>query len=132
MGGHLLKSWSKEQKHIALSSAEAELYAANRGASEGLGLKSLAKDIGINLELELQIDASAACGIMQRRGLGQVRHIDTQELWCQKALKDGRFGIGKIWGQTNTADLGTKPLGRQAVEDNLDRMGFTNKSCGGA
>ena len=91
LGGHLLKSWSKEQKHIALSSAEAELYAANKGAAEGLGLKSMAHDICIDFDLEVEIDASAACGIMQRRGLGQVRHIDTQEFWCQKALKEKKF-----------------------------------------
>ena len=92
----MLKTWSKEQKHIALSSGEAELYAANTGAAEGLGLKSLMADLGIDCKVEVEIDAAAACGIMQRRGLGHVRHVDTQDLWSQLALKEGKFAIKKF------------------------------------
>ena len=39
-GIHLLRSWSKEQGLIALSSEEAELYAANFAAQQALGLKA--------------------------------------------------------------------------------------------
>ena len=125
----MLKTWSKEQKHIALSSGEAELYAANTGAAEGLGLKSLMADLGIDCKVEVEIDASAACGIMQRRGLGHVRHVDTQDLWSQLAVKEGRFTIKKTWGKVNTADVGMKPLGRQDLEGHLVRMGFSSKYC---
>ena len=129
MGQCLLKSWSKEQSHIALSSGEAELYASNKGAVEGLGLKSLAADMGIDVELTLEVDATAAIGIIHRRGLGKVRHVDVQELWCQKAVKDGRFKVRKVEGQLNTADLMTKPLGRKNIEDHLARMGFSHRRC---
>ena len=39
LGSHCLKSWSTNQTVIALSSAEAELYALLKGASQTLGLK---------------------------------------------------------------------------------------------
>ena len=97
LGMHLLKAWSKEQKHIALSSGEAELYAANTGAAEGLGLKPLTDDLGLKCQVVVDIDAAAACGIIQRRGMGHVRHVDTQELWSQLALKEGRLTLKKIW-----------------------------------
>ena len=38
LGSHCLKSWSSNQTIIALSSAEAELYALLKGASQSLGL----------------------------------------------------------------------------------------------
>ena len=40
-GRHCLKTWAKKQQVIALSSAEAELYAAVKTASESLGIQSL-------------------------------------------------------------------------------------------
>ena len=41
IGTHFIKSWSKNQSVIALSSAEAELYAIIKTASETLGIMSL-------------------------------------------------------------------------------------------
>ena len=41
IGSHFIKSWSKGQTTIALSSAEAELYAILRTASESLGILSI-------------------------------------------------------------------------------------------
>ena len=49
IGGHLLKSYSRQQKTIALSSAEAELYALVAASAEAMGLVAYAKDLGINL-----------------------------------------------------------------------------------
>merc|ERR1711884_788586 len=53
MGQHCLKSWSKTQTLIALSSGESELYATLKAASEGLGMISVAKDLGVQLEGEV-------------------------------------------------------------------------------
>ena len=41
-GDHCLKVWTKKQQVVALSSAERELYAAVKTASEGLGIQSVA------------------------------------------------------------------------------------------
>ena len=70
-GGHLLKFWSQTQTTVALSSAEAELGGICKGASQGLGLRALAKDLGIELQLEMFTDATAAVGTCRRRGLGK-------------------------------------------------------------
>ena len=43
-GTHCLKTWSKTQALIAKSSGEVELYAVVRGATEALGMMTLAKD----------------------------------------------------------------------------------------
>ena len=81
LGGCLLRTVSRTQPNIALSSAEAELYAMVMAASEGLGAKAMAADFGLQLSPFLHVDASAAIGIAQRKGLGRIRHLDTQSLW---------------------------------------------------
>ena len=46
LGAHTLKAYTRKQKVIAKSSADAELYAAALGASESEGIVSLLRDLG--------------------------------------------------------------------------------------
>ena len=43
-GSHTIKHWSRMQASVALSSAEAELYACNKAAAECLGMAYLCND----------------------------------------------------------------------------------------
>ena len=77
-GRHCLKYWSKTQSNITLSTAEAELVALVKGACEAKGMASIMKDM-LDEDVEkvsVYTDATAAMGIVQRQGLGKVRHID--------------------------------------------------------
>ena len=67
-GRHMLKSWSSTQRTVALSSGEAELTAMVRATSEGLGVRSLWKEWGQEVALEVYGDSNAALGIVKRRG----------------------------------------------------------------
>ena len=58
----------------------------------------------------MYVDASAAIGICQRKGLGTVRHLDTQWLWIQDALRQKRLELNKVKGTENTSDAMTKFL----------------------
>jgi hypothetical protein len=69
-GSHVLKTWCGTQATVALSSAEAELVAAVRGAAEGLAARSLAQDLGSVCKLRVHVDSSAAIGICKRSGIG--------------------------------------------------------------
>ena len=69
---HLIRSYAKTQATIALSSGEAELYATVMASSEGLGIKAMMADLGFKVTPHLFVDASAAIGICQRKGLGKV------------------------------------------------------------
>ena len=95
-----------------------------------MGIKSICQEMGIGVEVVVQIDATAAEGILQRRGLGKLRHLDVQELWSQEALKQGAFSVEKVKTGDNTADIGTKPLNREDIEQNLHGMGFSAVTCG--
>ena len=121
-GGHVMKAYSRTQSNIALSSAEAELYATVTAASEGLGLSSMARDYGMEIQARLHVDATAAIGIAERKGLGKVRHLDTQSLWIQDAVRSKRVTLEKVAGPEHPADLMTKHLDQKTLDGHLKRM----------
>lgn len=94
-GNHLIRSLSKTQANIALSCAEAELYAMISAASGGLGAKAMVRDYGGDIGVNLYVDASAAIGVAQRKGLGRIRHPDTQSLWIQDAVRQRKVALNK-------------------------------------
>ena len=52
IGGSQIKHWSKTQSTIALSSGEAELIGIGSGCAQGLGLQSLAADMGLEAQTQ--------------------------------------------------------------------------------
>ena len=68
MGEHTNKTYSKQQKLVALSSAEAELYAMVAASAESMAIQAYAADLGISLKSELYTDSSAALGIAKELG----------------------------------------------------------------
>ena len=79
MAGTSLKSWSSTQGSVAMSVAEAEYYAALKGAAEALGFASLAKDLGCDLKVILWSDSTAARGLAARKGLSsRTRHMEVK------------------------------------------------------
>ena len=68
--GNLLYSSSRTQKTIALSSAEAEIYA---GVSAQACIQFLLED-GVKVEFTLNLDNSAAKAFFFRSGVGRIRH----------------------------------------------------------
>jgi len=123
-GCHCIKAWASTQKTRATSSAEAEFYAIVEGASRGLGLQSLAADLGTKIEVAIYSDASAGRSLAFRKGLGKVRHIETKYLWVQDLVKDGRLKLLKIKGTENPADIGTKHLSIAETEKRLLDIGL--------
>ena len=123
-GKNLLKTYSRTQATIALSSAEAELYATVQDASEGLGLAAMALDFGKVMVPWLYVDASAAIGIAQRKGLGKIRHLHTQSLWVQDAVREKRVYLDKVPGVDNPADMCTKHLDAQSLLKHMKATGM--------
>ena len=108
LGDHVLKSWSKNQTIVALSSGEAELYAINTAASGAIGLQSLLHDMGIDLEIQLITDSSAAKAMLSRTGLGKMRHLMTNALWLQEKIRNKEITVVKIKNTFNISDMMTK------------------------
>ena len=125
IGSHLIKHWSATQRGVTLSSAEAELGGIVKSAGEGIGLRSLAQDLGATLALELHADSSAAIGICKRTGIGKVRHLAVGQLWVQERVRTRDFRLYKVLGTANPADALTKSLARETLDGHIERMGLT-------
>ena len=118
-GHHYIKSWSKTQNIVALSSAESELYGVVKCTSELFGIKSALKDWDVVVKSVVKSDASAAMGIIQRQGLGKVRHIDCSYLYLQEINAQKKLTLEKVAGTNNVADLLTKGLDKDSISKYL-------------
>ena len=78
-GGHLLKHWSSTQQTVVLSSGEAELKGIVKGAADGIGMQTIAKYLSVYYDIHLYTDSSAATGMVARKGMGKVRHVEVFE-----------------------------------------------------
>ncbi len=131
LNGDCIHSWSKTQSVVALSSGEAELYAMVKATGEGLGVKSLLQDLGMKVEVEVLADASAALGIVARKGLGKVRHLHTNYLWIQDVAAKGTAKYKKSKGADNPADVLTKPVDAKTLERHCRQLHLQDR-CGRA
>ena len=122
LGSHVVQHWSATQSTVALSSGEAELGGICKGASNALGMRSVAEDLGFSLSVEVLTDATAAIGICRRRGLGKIRHLAVADLWVQDRVKTGDFVLTKVPGQQNPADILTKYTDRATLQKHLAAM----------
>ena len=124
LGGCNIRQWAKTQTTLALSSGEAELHGINAGITQGLGLQSLAKDLGFDFKIRVHSDATAAIGICRRRGLGKVRHLDVSDLWAQDKIRTKAVELVKVLGAVNPADIMTKYTNADTLNKMLDLMGM--------
>ena len=117
-----MRHWSTAQATVALSSGEAELGGLCRGAANGIGLQSLAKDLGLDWNIKMYTDATAAIGMTRRLGVGKIRHLDTSLLWIQSKVRSGQILLEKVLGVENPADSLTKHLTGPQIQAHLTRM----------
>ena len=128
LGWHTVRTWSSTQATVAMSSAEAELFSLTKGTATTLGLMSVARDLGMQLNATVHSDASAALAIAQRQGLGKLRHLKVQYLWVQEKVRKGDIGIRKVDGKENPSDLMTKHLNFWDLTKHLEALGVSTST----
>jgi len=77
---------------------------------------SLARDLNCRLHGRVWADSSAALAIVKRSGAGKLRHINISLLWVQEQQKLKKLVYEKVPGQANPADLFTKGVGREKLQ----------------
>ena len=90
-----------------------------KGAAEGLGLQNVSKDLAIYYNIPIFIDSSAAMGMVARKGMGRVRHIEVGELWIQDAVKNKVLTVNKVKGEDHPADILTKHIDQGKNTNNV-------------
>ena len=111
LGSHLIKSWSRTQNAVTLSSAEAELVALGKLAMEMLGARTMCREWRLVKEgqaSKLYADASAALSIAKRQGAGKMRHINMKSVRLQEKALQEELSYEKIRGEDNPVDGLTK------------------------
>ena len=117
-GGCCIKSYSKGQGVVSVSSGESEYYALVSSARSLLGQVSTANDCGLQTENEVFMDASA------RRGLGKAKYVDTQYHWVQDRVAMPYFRLKKVGTDEMLADVLTKPVTEEKMNKALRGMNF--------
>ena len=68
------------------------------------------------------MDASAAFGIVQRRGLNKLRHVELDVLWIQEQQARRLLPLRKVPGRRNPSDMPTKNVDQAHVDLYLDLL----------
>ena len=107
-GSHMIDCSVAKQSLVALSSGEAEFYGIVRFVATSKQTSQILEQIGMQLDVTIASDSSAARGICTRTGSGKVRHFSIKELWIQEACRKKEFQLGSVDTLLNWADIGTK------------------------
>ena len=124
-GKHCLRARSTKQGAIALSTAEAELYATVDGVLRMKSMKSMLVELGLascDDVIELQVDSAAGKSFISRRGLGKMRHVELRDLWIQREVGEGKVRVVKVEGKAYPADVRTKFLSATELAEKLARL----------
>ena len=81
-------------------------------------------DMGLTVALELETDATAGKGIVQRLGAGRLKHMETQYLWIQRVFYNKKASIRKIPRANNAADLGTHACTGGEIDNHMRTLGY--------
>ena len=69
-----------------------------------IGVREISADLGMNMQIVIKTDASAANGINNRIGLGKFRHLETNLLWIQERVASSEIIVERVPAITNIAD----------------------------
>ena len=117
----LLKAYTRKQKIIARSSAEAELYAAAAlVASEANGVESMMLDLGFAVKPVLTIDAKATEHILRRHGKRNTLP------WLLDGVNPNSLKVRSVKSEDNLADIGTKALSNNIIGKRAVSMGYVD------
>ena len=122
-----VKGYSRLQTVVALSSAEAELFAIAEVAKEIAGLGQLASHIWGELTKTLAIytDSASARQIAGMEGfLRRMRHVDIRLCFIQDRVHQHELVINGVPGEENVSDLLTKNLNRPQTLKHTTTLGL--------
>ena len=96
--GCLILSICRAQSTVALSSCEAELYAANSTMIECMYLYQLAQFLmgeDTLVRQRLFLDSSSAKFVVQKSGVGKLKHVAIKHMFLQQLLRQKVFSVTK-------------------------------------
>ena len=114
----------------AQSSGESEFFAFGAGCADGLYVKAILDDLGMQAKINLRCDAKAARALAQRQGLSKrTRHVKVKYLYVQDVVKAREIEVSRVATETNLADVGTKHLPSHRLEFLKSLMGKRSENA---
>ena len=103
---HLISHWCRIQPSIAYARGEAELYSGNLGLSRSIGHWNTLKELRGDSwgTIRHHVDAAGCKAILMRKGCGSIKHLETKDLWAQKAIRDKGITVIQIPREVNVSD----------------------------
>ena len=81
----------------------------------GIGTKQMYNDLGVDVKIQILMDANAGISMMKKQGLGSVKHVATQYLWVQENVYNKDVELLKVGTTEKNADLMTKSLAEASM-----------------
>jgi len=131
-GGCTLATQCIGQSIQAQSSGESEFYGNMSGVTSGLLLQHVMEFLGIPLRLVLETDSAAARGVLNRAGVGRIRHLEVKTLWVQSLVDAKRLVVKAISGKINPADIATKILSKDRMQYLLEQLNVRTVDASGS
>ena len=85
---------------------------------------------GEKVRLKIILDNSAAKQVLQRSGVGRIRHLSCRVLWIHQLVKTKQLETSAIPSKENYADLGTKKLSKDSMEYLMNGVGVFDECAG--
>ena len=124
---------SAKQPVISLSVAEAELYEVVAGFQQGLSIKAWIEEVIPNTNVRMRVDNTAALGLASTSpGSWRTRHLRVRARFLRQEAAEGRLDLAHTPGERQAADLGTKAVSAQRLQQLLQlwRMGSAEEFLG--
>ena len=118
-------SWSSRlQQTVAASTTEAEYMGAAAAIKEGLWLRKLFNDMGLNTEISIWADNQSAIKLLKNPVFSmRSKHIDVLYHFARERVARGEVSFNYIRTDKMVADALTKPVAANKLHYCLDAMG---------
>jgi hypothetical protein len=124
-------SWSSRwQSVVALSTTESEYFALVHAGQTAVWVNKFMEDVYIPVERPIILSTDSQGGrslTKQSANFTRVQHLHTRYHWLRDAVRNKDFNIKHIPGNTNPADIFTKPLAAPTLRRHLVTMGVSIK-----
>ncbi|OLP76501.1 Exportin-2, partial [Symbiodinium microadriaticum] len=130
LNGKCIKTYSRLQPIVALSSAESELFAMVEMARELIGFGQLISHVfdHVTSPLDLATDSASARQVSMMSGfLRRMRHVDLRLCFLQDKVENGELLVQHVPGTDNEADLQTKNLSATQTWYHIVQLGLEER-----
>ena len=122
LGGQLIKKWATTQSVIVFVNWRSTTGWSPEGSMRSSRVLEMKEGLGLErVQIDLGMSSQAAKRIATRRGVGQVKHLDTRTLREQGQVSKGRVWMRKIPADHNPAHFFTMYLTAKYFQKHLQQ-----------